>query len=80
MINKSKGLLKSKSIIVSNPANLLIGSNPISLLDILFEMKKLEIKLKVVKTLLILAITINPFYPLYICIIDMGIINMKVLG
>ena len=28
-------------------------------------MKKLEIKLKVIKTLPILAITINPFYPLY---------------
>lgn len=65
LIKKSKDLLKSKSIIVSNPANLLIGSNPISLFDILFEMKKLEIKLKVIKTLPILAITINPFYPLY---------------
>mgnify|MGYP001038049639 CR=1 FL=1 len=65
LIKKSKGLLKSKSIIVSNPANLLIGSNPIPLFDILFEMKKLEIKLKVIKTLPILAITINPFYPLY---------------
>ena len=65
LIKKSKGLLKSKSIIVSNPANLLIGSNPISLFDILFEMKKLEIKLNVIKTLPILAITINPFYPLY---------------
>jgi len=28
-------------------------------------MKKLKIKLKVIKTLTILAITINPFYPLY---------------
>jgi len=65
LIKKSKGLLKGKSIIMSNPSYLLIGSNSISLSDILFEMKKLEIKLKVMKTLPILAITINPFYPLY---------------
>jgi len=65
LIKNSKGLLKSKSIIISNPSNLLIGSNPISLFDILFEMKKLKIELKVIKTLTILAITINPFYPLY---------------
>ena len=65
LIKKSKGLLKSKNIIISNPSHFLIGSNPISLFDILFEMKNLEIKLKVIKTLPILAITINPFYPLY---------------
>ena len=65
LIKKNIKLSKSKNIIISNPSHLLVGSNPISLFDILFEMKKLEIKLKVIKTLPILAITINPFYPLY---------------
>ena len=30
LIKKSKGLLKSKNIIISNPSHLLVGSNPIS--------------------------------------------------
>jgi len=65
LIKKNRELLKNKSIIILNPSHLLIGSNPISLTDILFEMKNLGINLKVVETIPILAITINPFYPLY---------------
>jgi len=65
LINKNLKSLKNKNIIIPNPSHLLIGSDPISLMDILFEMKNFEINLKVVKAIPILAITINPFYPLY---------------
>jgi len=65
LIKKNSKLLKNKNIIIPNPTHLLVGSNTISLTDTLFKMNKLEIGLKVVRTIPILAITINPFYPLY---------------
>ena len=65
LIKKEVKLLKNKNIIIPNPTHLLVGSNTISLMDTLFKMKKLEISLKVVRNIPILAITINPFYPLY---------------
>lgn len=65
LLNKSKELLIGKNIIILNPSHLLIGSNPISLVDTLSEMKYSKINLKVLNNLPILAITVNPFYPLY---------------
>lgn len=65
LIKKNSKLLKNKNIIIPNPTHLLVGSNTISLMDTLFKMKKLEINLKIIKTIPILAVTVNPFYPLY---------------
>lgn len=65
LIEKNLKLLKNKNIIIPNPTHLLVGNNAISLMDTLFKMKKLEISLKVMRTIPILSITINPFYPLY---------------
>lgn len=65
LIKKNLKLLKNKNIIIPNPTHLLVGSNTISLMDTLFKMKKLEINFKIIKTISILAITVNPFYPLY---------------
>jgi len=65
LIKKNTKLLKSKNIIIPNPFHLLVGINPITLTDILFEMKNLGINLKIVKIIPILAITVNLFYPLY---------------
>jgi len=65
MIKKNFKSLKYKNIIIPNPTHLLISSNPISIADILFAIKKFGINLKILKTIPILAVTINPFYPLY---------------
>jgi len=60
LIKKEVKLLKEKNIIIPNPTHLLVGSNTIFLIDTL-----LKINLKIIKTIPILAITVNPFYPLY---------------
>jgi hypothetical protein len=65
LIKKEVKLLKSKNIIISNPTRLLVGGNTISLMDTLLKIKKLGINLKIIKTIPILAITVNPFYLLY---------------
>ena len=65
LIKEEAKLLKNKNIIISNPAHLLVGGNTISLMDTLLKIKKLRINLKIIKTIPILAITVNPFYPLY---------------
>lgn len=65
LIKKEVKLLKEKNIIIPNPTHLLVGSNTIFLIDTLLKIKKLKINLKIIKTIPILAITINPFYPLY---------------
>jgi hypothetical protein len=65
LIKKEVKLLKSKNIIISNPTHLLVGGNTISLMDTLLKIKKLGINLKIIKTIPILAITVNPFYLLY---------------
>jgi len=65
LIKKNSKLFKNKNIIIPNPTHLLVGSSTISLMDTLFKMKKLEINLKIIKTIPILTVTVNPFYPLY---------------
>lgn len=65
LIKKNIKLSKNKNIIISNPTHLLVGGNTISLMDTLLKIKKLRINLKIIKTIPILAITVNPFYPLY---------------
>ena len=65
LIKKEVKLLKEKNIIIPNPTHLLVGSNTIFLMDTLLKIKKLRINLKIIKTIPILAITVNPFYPLY---------------
>ena len=57
--------MKEKNIIIPNPTHLLVGSNKIFLMDTLLKIKKLRINLKIIKIIPILAITVNPFYPLY---------------
>lgn len=57
--------IKGKNVIIPNLTHLLVGSNIISLIDTLLKIKKLWINLKIIKTIPILAITVNPFYPLY---------------
>ncbi|MCK4309323.1 MAG: hypothetical protein KAW42_05070 [Candidatus Atribacteria bacterium] len=65
LIKEKAKLWKNKDIIIPNPSHLLIGGNTISLMDTLLKIKKFGINLKIIKTIPILAITINPFYPLY---------------
>jgi len=65
LLKKEVKLLKEKNIIIPNPTHLLVGSNTISLMDTLLKIKKIRINLKIVETIPILAITVNPFYPLY---------------
>jgi len=65
LIKKEAKLLKNKNIIIPNPSHLLIGGNTISLMGTLHKINKLRINLKIIKTIPILAITVNPFYPLY---------------
>jgi len=65
LIKEEAKLLKNKNIIISNPTQFLVGGNTISLMDTLLKIKKLRINLKIIKTIPILAITVNPFYPLY---------------
>jgi hypothetical protein len=57
--------IKGKNVIIPNLTHLLVGSNIISLIDTLLKIKKLWINLKIIKTIPILAITVNPFYPSY---------------
>ncbi|PKP61996.1 hypothetical protein CVT91_00995 [Candidatus Atribacteria bacterium HGW-Atribacteria-1] len=65
LIKKEVKLLEDKNIIIPNPTHLLVGSNTIYLIDTLLKIKKLRINLKIIKTIPILAVTVNPFYPLY---------------
>jgi len=65
VIKKILKSLKYKDIIIPNTSHLLISSNPISITDILSAIKKFGINLKILKTIPILAVTINSFYSLY---------------
>ncbi len=64
--NKYSLLFQGKTIIINNPAFLLIGSQDIShLKDLFVDIFNKGIKLKTLYKLPILAVTINPFYPKY---------------
>ena len=65
LLGECREMLQGKKIIIQNPANLLIGSDPISLLQMLNLMEAAEIRLQALETVPVLAITVNPFYPLY---------------
>lgn len=64
--NKHSLLFQGKTIIINNPAFLLIGSRDIGhLKDLIDDILDKGIKLKTLYKLPILAVTINPFYPKY---------------
>ena len=66
IINKYYLLFQGKTIIINNPAFLLVGSRYIGYLkDIIDDILSRGIKLKTLYKLPILAVTINPFYPKY---------------
>jgi len=66
IINKYYLLFQRKTIIINNPAFLLVGSRYIGYLkDIIDDILSRGIKLKTLYKLPILAVTINPFYPKY---------------
>jgi hypothetical protein len=57
--------LSGRAIVVRNPANLLVGGNSVILCDLIDRMKGIGVQLMVLRTLPILAVTVNPFYPLF---------------
>jgi hypothetical protein len=65
-IEKYGELVKGKTILINNPAFLLVGSRDIiHLEDLINDIIKKGIKLNTIHNLPVLAITINPFYPRY---------------
>jgi hypothetical protein len=66
IFEKYSKLFKEKTILISNPAFLLVGSRDIrNLKELINNLLIREINLNTIHNLPILAITINPFYPKY---------------
>lgn len=62
-----KGLhaLKGKTLIMTDPIKVLVAGTPDSLLEILEILRDNQTKITVAKSIHLLAITMNPFYPKY---------------
>jgi hypothetical protein len=65
MVREGEKALAGRSVVLHDPANLLIASDPLSLFQLMERMDGAGIGLRLVSSVPILAVTVNPFYPLY---------------
>lgn len=65
LLDEGKGVLKGKTIIITDPIKILVAGNPHKMRSVIVGLEADDVRVVVKKNIRLFAITINPFYPKY---------------